>query len=124
MLLRFLHLPKTGGSSLKLACKDRFGARAIQDYGNNRHPALVDVDPEAVWPSVHRAVDNDHVVDAVQTPGDGRIVLFSMPTIHKAQATVRRGWRWWMRASMYYARPINKIRRQVQVYTSSEGAGW
>lgn len=92
-------------------------------------PVSIHINPERVWSSAHESLQqllklDDPTGDAVKTPGDGQVVVFNMPTFHRARPAVRRGWRWWMRASMYYARPINKIRRHVQVYTSSEGTGW
>lgn len=92
-------------------------------------PLTLDIDTERVWASAHEGVKKYEPETLVcapmhRVPGDGAVVAFNQPTLHRAARTVHRGWRWWIRASMYYARPINKIRRHVQVYTSAEGAGW
>ncbi len=92
----------------------------------------IDVDEERVWQSVHADLskpadlDLDITIGDVcgHTPGDGQLIAFSMPTIHRATPARHRGWRWWFRASMYYNRPIDQIRNHVQVYMTSEGAGW
>lgn len=81
------------------------------------------VNSERVWKSVHGGVSAIKEL-GITRPGDGQVILFNMPTIHRATPAERRGWRWWMRASMYYNKPINQIRRHVQVYTVSEGGGW
>ncbi len=84
-----------------------------------------DVDPGGVWASVHEQVGSPAGTDcATRTYPDGTFVAFTMPTLHRAQPALVRGWRWWMRASCYSTMPVNKIRRQAQVYTVAEGAGW
>jgi hypothetical protein len=40
-MLRVLHIPKTAGSSLKIAFRDYFGNKFVQDYANHRNPILV-----------------------------------------------------------------------------------
>lgn len=87
-------------------------------------PFAMDVDVERVWPSVHKEIKLYGYRVLKRTPGPGKIVSFTMPTIHRATPATERGWRWWLRATMYPRPPKNQIRRQVQVYTSSEGAGW
>ncbi len=81
------------------------------------------VDPENVWDSVNRAVEDTTLM--VETPGDGVLASFPMPQIHRATPARNRGWRWWIHASLLPAKPKDRIRRQVQVYTDlSKGSGW
>lgn len=99
-----------------------------QDVGPSRtifadEPLSVDIaeDDRHVWKTVHDAA-TARVLRALQFL-DGEVVRFSQPTLHRVAPAECRGWRWWFRMSMYYRPPLNRIRRQVQVYTT-EGGGW
>lgn len=63
-----------------------------------------------------------------------RLVWFNDRTWHRGQAALSNGWRFFIRASRYYApdgAPVargnprtNEVRRQVQVYLDNVNAGW
>ncbi len=78
------------------------------------------VDPAHVWQSVHKQVY--HYVPRFQQK-DGQILRFGQATLHRAMPAHAKGWRWWLRASVFYKPPENAIRKQVQVY-APEGLGW
>jgi hypothetical protein len=84
-------------------------------------PLNLNVDPERVWGSVHDAVEALGIGAA--TISDGHLIRFKQETLHRATRTHTKGWRWFFRMSMYHSKPMNQIRRQVQVY-STEGGGW
>jgi hypothetical protein len=53
------------------------------------------------------------------------LVNFDWQTMHRAVPAVKRGWRWFGRASWQTDRPIlNEIRKQVQVYLPVPTEGW
>lgn len=79
------------------------------------------VDPERVWGSVHDALES-RGRNVVLMP-DGQLIRFRQEQLHRATPAHAKGWRWFFRLSMYYTKPLNQIRRQVQVY-STEGGGW
>lgn len=85
----------------------------------------VNIDPEAVWKSVHDRVNNfvRDFPSLIFTVEDGQLIKFLQPTIHSASACHQKGWRWWFRLSCYHSPPQNSIRKQVQVYYT-EGGGW
>lgn len=80
-------------------------------------------DQEHVYRELH-----DIVVRAaprVEQIKDGTFVKFTPKTIHRATETHRRGFRMFMRFSMYHKPPIvNGVSGQQQVYLLSEKNGW
>jgi len=95
--------------------------------------STLDVDPERVWGSVHEEVvrrglglpapGRDGGICLWATIPDGHLTRFKQETLHRATKAHAKGWRWFFRLSMYHSKPMNQIRRQVQVY-STEGGGW
>lgn len=85
----------------------------------------IDVDEKNVWKSVSRQiknkVENKDIKARQCTEGD--IIEFDQQTLHCALPCVNPGWRFFLRLSFYHSPPINKIRKQVQVYTNIEN-GW
>lgn len=81
----------------------------------------IDVNPAAVWKSVHQAVawKNPRCIQLEL----GDVLMFDSSTIHRAVAANQQGWRFWFRLSFYPRAPMNQIRKQVQVYTTEDG-GW
>ena len=55
----------------------------------------------------------------------GCLYEFNWQTWHRAVAAERAGWRWFIRASRNTSRkPVNKIRKQVNVYLPNVDMGW
>lgn len=73
-----------------------------------------------VWKSVSENVPPKILVKQVQ---NNELVVFSTPTIHRATPATKREFRFFFRLSYYRKPPQNKIRHQVQVYTTEHG-GW
>lgn len=84
-------------------------------------PIEIDVDNERVWGSVHEQVEKSKI-NTIKS-NDGEIIKFYQNTLHRAEETHTNGWRWFFRLAMYYGKPKNEIRKQVQVYTT-KGGGW
>lgn len=78
-------------------------------------------DPANVWKSVHNEVEARDLKIIIQ--GDGELLRFSQETIHTASPCVNRGWRYFFRMSPMELPPKNLIRKQVQVYSTTDG-GW
>lgn len=76
-------------------------------------------DPELVWRSISREIENKSQVETRRIP-DGEIIEFTQPTLHRATPAIENGWRWFFRLSFREKAPENEIRRQVQVYASPE----
>ncbi len=54
-----------------------------------------------------------------------QIIYFDWQTIHQASETKIPGWRWFIRASINTNRkPVNELRKQVQVYLKYPYQGW
>ena len=79
----------------------------------------VNFDPEDVWGTVDSGLRSAQIIPSV--PYDGQIVAFTGQTLHRCTAAVTRGWRFFLRASWGDQPAKNKIRNQVQVYTSAGG---
>lgn len=90
-------------------------------------PAVVFSDPKSgsVWADVHEDLSQVTNPKSIVHVPHGMIAEFRRDTLHKATKADHDGWRFFIRASY---RPgsttTNKIRRQVQAYIESEGAGW
>ena len=85
-------------------------------------PVEIDVDLEAVWKSV-----NNSILSKKPKTGhleEGTIIAFSQEALHRASACTQAGWRFFIRASFTYRKPVNEIRNQVQVYIPLENTGW
>lgn len=79
--------------------------------------------PDNVYRQLHEEVER--VSPMVRRVDDGVFVKFTPKTVHRATETHRRGWRMFMRFSMYHKPPIeNGVPGQQQVYILSEKTGW
>lgn len=79
--------------------------------------------PDNIYRQLHEEVDR--ISPVVQRVNDGVFTKFTPKTIHRATETHRRGWRMFMRFSMYHKPPIeNGVPGQQQVYILSEKNGW
>lgn len=79
---------------------------------------VVNVGETHVWRSVNAAMDRINKV--VMTANDGDIIRFNQPTIHRGMPSTGHGWRYFFRLTFTENEPQNKIRHQVQVYTSPD----
>lgn len=88
-------------------------------------PAVVTYDPEHVWGSVNKNVEEQIALHGLQqqTTDDGIVYQFDQSSLHSATECHNSGWRWFFRASMYRRPALNKIRHQVQVY-ANPNVGW
>lgn len=82
-------------------------------------PKTLDIDPERVWGSADDAMRRWEPGDLVQR--DGEVFRFDQQTLHRVTPCVDPGWRFFLRLSLYHRRPQNRIRKQVQVYTTRGG---
>ena len=85
-------------------------------------PVTLDVDPENVWKSVNAGVEALKPKTSKLREGD--IIAFGQEALHRASPCVQAGWRFFMRVSFTYRKPVNEIRQQVQVYMPIETSGW
>lgn len=89
-----------------------------------------------VYKHFHHQVEGmlmDGELDPVSAPSN-RLIRFDDRTWHRGTKAVANGWRFFIRASRYFApdgTPVprgnprtNEVRRQVQVYMDSVNAGW
>jgi hypothetical protein len=97
-------------------------------FASTPKDVFVRPEPElgSVWSRVHGDVAANLDPESVVYAPHGKLVEFRRDTLHKATKADRDGWRFFARASY---RPgvtstQNKVRRQVQAYIESEGAGW
>lgn len=77
----------------------------------------IDVDSLNVWHSVDKAMSGKEGT----TYPMGSLVRFSGDCIHTATPCKNTGWRFWMRISFSKKKPLNKMRTQVQVYSTING---
>ena len=82
-------------------------------------PVLIDIDQNNVWNSVDKAVEEGKFKTGFLNEGD--IIQFSQTAIHRASLCKTPGWRLFFRASITHRKPVNEIRRQVQVYSTRNG---
>lgn len=82
-------------------------------------PVTIDVDEDNVWNSVDRYIENNDVKTSFLKEGD--IIRFTQTAIHRASVCKKRGWRFFFRLSLGESQPKNEIRKQVQVYVTSNG---
>ena len=82
-----------------------------------------DISPdEPVWRQVHRAVED--IKPRTDFMPDGVWTSFGPYAIHRATPAKVRGWRIWVRVSLYHKPPHNIRARHSQVYLLSEENGW
>ncbi len=87
----------------------------------NQHMAIV-VDTTSVWDSVNKAVNEDRYRMSFFAE-DGQFILFDQLNLHRASPAIHNGWRYFFRMSLTHRKPSNEIRKQTQVYLTSEH-GW
>lgn len=80
------------------------------------------IDPRSVWKSVSSSIDTVENLETFQV-GSGDVAEFGIDQLHRARPADRHGWRFFFRLSHYQYEAQNKIRKQVQVYTTEHG-GW
>jgi len=86
----------------------------------------LEIDPNNVWDSVNKGLESANYsctskISYTMKCKSGEVYLFNQESLHRASPTVNAGWRLFLRLS-FDSRPIlNKIRKQVQIYTSIQG---
>jgi len=83
--------------------------------------AYIDVDENHVWQSVDNYLRKNK--PPVYKTESGEIIQFSRSTLHNCPPVTVRGWRYFFRLSFYHMPVMNKIRKQVQIYTDIN-KGW
>lgn len=92
----------------------------------------VNLDPHRVWGSLDDNINKDLYTRSwwrfgkklsTRLISPGEIVQFNNQAIHRASPTKSPGWRFFIRASFTYRKPVNELRKQVQIYTPING-GW
>lgn len=78
-----------------------------------------EIDPNNVWGSLDTQVEL--LKPKTMFVPEGKVVQFGQQDIHRASKCVEYGWRFFFRCSITHRQPVNKIRRQVQVYTTVNG---
>lgn len=78
-----------------------------------------DVNKLHVWKSINSYIE-DSFDKVILEATDGGIWKFNQPTIHRGRAAKGQGWRYFFRLTFTTVPPSNKIRNQVQVYTSPD----
>ncbi len=76
------------------------------------------IDKDHVWQSVHQQAER--LILHRRIIPDGKLVKFSMNTLHCPSACYQAGWRFWFRLSAYHKPPKNQLMYRTQVYTSVE----
>ena len=76
------------------------------------------VDSEHLWQSVHRQAERS--ILNRQLIADGKIVQFSMNTLHCPTACYNKGWRFWFRLAVTDRKPANKLLSRIQIYSPIE----
>lgn len=85
-------------------------------------PITLEVDPDNVWQSVNAGVEK--LKPRTSKLREGDIIAFGQEALHRASPCSQAGWRFFMRVSFTYRKPVNEIRQQVQVYMPIETPGW
>lgn len=91
-------------------------------------PLSVEIDESGnagVWEQVHRHIDK--VGPTIVEAQDGALYDFGSMTLHRCAPAKERGWRLFLRASMWhkpYLQGEGTIARQEYVYRLSEEKGW
>lgn len=81
-----------------------------------------------VWSSIDKAMQDKEINRLCKPPKTkfikpGQIVKFSQTDLHRATPCIEPGWRLFFRVSITKKKPVNQIRKQVQVYITGD-AGW
>jgi hypothetical protein len=84
-------------------------------------PLTLEVEPDHVWPSVHRGVER--FLMRREHANDGDVIRFDGNTLHRASDCYAGGWRFWFRLTVYQKPPQNVIKHRTQVYTPIESRG-
>lgn len=86
----------------------------LRDEGNQR----------TLWGHVHACVQSQP--RRTVTVPDGDLILMDARTVHRCRPTTVRGWRMFLRMSMWHKPNLGRghISRQEQVYKLVEGSGW
>lgn len=85
----------------------------------------LDIDPDHVWSSAHQQIAAHGL--ATMTAQDGRLYDFGSFTLHRCTPARVRGWRLFVRASMWhkpYLEGEGTVARQEYVYRLREDTGW
>jgi len=100
---------------------DKPNGVSLTKYILNSFTVLVEETPSTnIWSQVSNQVESTlELLD--WAADDGKIVRFSMTSLHSAQPAFTQGWRWFFRASP--GTPANEIRKQTMVYVT-HGQGW
>jgi hypothetical protein len=121
-------VPRTGSSQpdLSLMREDLFHYLCVIPSTPNlsnteflMNNMAIDVDEAHVWRSVNEAVDNAQD-KTIMKANDGDVLRFNQSTIHRGMPSTGHGWRYFFRLTFTEKVPANKIRHQVQVYTSPD----
>lgn len=81
----------------------------------------IEIDKRRVWNSLDAAINFMSGDLKTRRLQNQEIIRFNQSAIHRATEATKQCWRWWGRLSYTYRKPVNEIRRQVQVYVSSHG---
>lgn len=100
-------------------CPTQFAIGTVEMSDPDKH--------EIVYKEWHKEVENhikNNKLELVLCPSE-RVVYFDDRTFHQGYKAVKKGWRFFIRASWNTNRiPTNEIRRQVQVYLEDPNKGW
>lgn len=113
------HLVGTISSHEEGVSLTEFVAEPVTVDINENHPT------DGVWQQVHEHITK--VNPRTLTAEDGTLYDFSSFTLHRATPTIHRGWRLFLRASMWHKPYLNgegTLARQEYVYRVSETKGW
>lgn len=84
-------------------------------------------DDGIIYKEWHKDVEKlleDNLLEKWYAPTN-QVVYFDCETFHQGTRARKNGWRWFGRASIQTNRkPVNEIRRQVQVYLENPMEGW
>lgn len=69
----------------------------------------------------HLIAEEEVTVTRIET---GSFYEFDQTSVHRATPAITPGWRFFFRASVSDRKPVNQIRKQVQVYISRKNWGW
>ena len=82
-------------------------------------------DPERVWGTIDEYIERNRADIDIHMPAENQLILLNGQCLHRATPCQIRGWRYFLRLSWFPPehKAENKIRRQVQVYTTAK-TGW
>lgn len=76
-----------------------------------------------VWKSVSEQVETVSGFKHYRNQTECEVFQFNQAALHRVKPATENGWRYFFRMALLKKKPLNKIRRQVQVYTTEHG-GW